>query len=174
MNQKHPLRATRESSCGFTLIELMIVVAVVGILAAIAYPAYTDSVLKGRRAQGRTAVVQLLQQQERYMTQRNCYLAFSTNQTTGAATVTASTECGVTAATTVPFKIFSGDALANSHYILSAQACPAASAATAPSIADCVQAVATPIRPDPAGGDLRMTSTGAKDCTGTTSRLCWP
>jgi type IV pilus assembly protein PilE len=38
---------------GFTLIELMIVVAVVGILAAIAYPSYQDSVRKSRRADAR-------------------------------------------------------------------------------------------------------------------------
>ena len=62
---------------GFTLIELMIVVAIVAILAAVAYPAYTESVRKGKRAQGRTALAELLQQQERFMTQRNCYLAFT-------------------------------------------------------------------------------------------------
>ena len=75
-------------SAGFTLIELMIVVAIIGILAAVAYPAYTDSVLKGRRAQGRAAVAQLIQQQERYITQRNCYLGFTTNSSTGVATAT--------------------------------------------------------------------------------------
>ena len=50
-------------SHGFTLIELMIVVAIVAILASIAYPSYKDSVLKSRRAEARTALSELLQQQ---------------------------------------------------------------------------------------------------------------
>jgi len=72
---------------GFTLIELMIVVAVIAILASIAYPAYRDSVLKGKRAAGRAALAELLQQEERYMTQQNTYLSFTN---TGGTTVPAS------------------------------------------------------------------------------------
>ncbi len=163
---------------GFTLIELMIVVAVIGILAAVAYPAYTDSILKGRRAQGRTAVAELLQQQERYMTQRNCYLAFTTSGA-GTATATApspATACGGVTATTVPFKTFAGDSLASASYLMSATACPSGSGSS--SIAECVQVVATPIKTDAAAGNLTMTSTGAKSCSGTAAstnpRLCWP
>jgi type IV pilus assembly protein PilE len=54
-------------SRGFTLIELMIVVAVIGILAAVAYPSYTDSVRKSRRSDGLAALMngQLLQEKYR-------------------------------------------------------------------------------------------------------------
>ncbi len=51
---------------GFTLIELMIVVAIVGILAAIAYPNYQDSVRKGRRNDGQTALLDAAQKMELY------------------------------------------------------------------------------------------------------------
>lgn len=51
---------------GFTLIELMIVVAVVGILAAIAYPAYQDYVRKARRADAMNALAEVRIEQEKY------------------------------------------------------------------------------------------------------------
>lgn len=50
---------------GFTLIEIMIVVAIIGILAAIAFPNYTEYVRKGRRAEARTALLKVAQWMER-------------------------------------------------------------------------------------------------------------
>ncbi len=59
---------------GFTLIELMIVVAIVGILAAIAYPAYRDQVQKSHRADGKTALLMGVQLAERFFTQNGTYV----------------------------------------------------------------------------------------------------
>ena len=50
---------------GFTLVELMIVVAIVAILAAIGYPSYQNSVQKSRRADGRAALQEAAARQER-------------------------------------------------------------------------------------------------------------
>ena len=171
---------------GFTLIEVMITVAIVGILAAIAYPSYQNSVLKGRRAQARTAITDLLLQEERFASQQNCYLAF-TSTSAGAGTVTTpptpATACGGASAlpANVPFRILSSDSGSSSYY-LSATACTAGSGVT--SIADCVQVTATPINADKDVNTISATSTGIKSCTDNSNsaiattdavfKLCWP
>lgn len=149
---------------GFSLIELMIVVAIVAILASIAYPAYTDSILKGKRAEGRTALTELMQQQERFMTQTNSYCAFT--NTSGVTAV-------VAGCTSVPFKTFSGDNASNAAYYLSADACPPSTTATAADMRECVRLSAVPIRNDAAAGTLQLLSTGEKACTGANSTVCW-
>jgi len=149
-----------KSASGFTLIELMIVVAIVAILASIAYPSYISSVIKGRRASGRTALTELMQQQERYMTQNNTYCAFSNSGGTTAA---------VSGCTTVPFKTFSGDNSASPDYYLSAATCPN----TVFTVKECIQVQADPVKSDPEAGSLQILSTGTKTCTGTKTSVCW-
>ena len=62
---------------GFTLIELMIVVAVVAVLAAIALPSYQDAIRKGRRGQAKADLVEIAQLYERFRTVNNTYDAFA-------------------------------------------------------------------------------------------------
>ena len=59
---------------GFTLIELMIVVAIVGILAAVALPSYTQYVQRGDRASARAAMLEAQQFMERYYATSNTFV----------------------------------------------------------------------------------------------------
>lgn len=145
---------------GFTLVELMIVVAIVGILAGIAYPSYIDSVRKGKRAEGRAAVTSLLQQQERYFTQNNTYAEFTMGN----------------APTALALKDYSGDSgRATASYLLTAQVC-AAIGGVVPPIRDCVNIVATPqasVFTDPDVTSMAIDTQGRRVCTGANTSKCW-
>lgn len=62
---------------GFTLIELMITVAIIGILSAIALPAYQDSVAKSRRAEAVASLTEAAQRLEVYFSQNGSYCAIA-------------------------------------------------------------------------------------------------
>ncbi len=60
---------------GFTLVELMIVVAIIGILGAIAYPSYQSYVERSGRADGMAKLMEIMQAQERYASSNQVYTA---------------------------------------------------------------------------------------------------
>jgi type IV pilus assembly protein PilE len=60
---------------GFTLIELMIVVTVIGILSAIAYPSYRNYVTKARRSDVQQLMLDIVNRQEQYMLDVRNYTA---------------------------------------------------------------------------------------------------
>ncbi|MBT2325624.1 type IV pilin protein [Variovorax paradoxus] len=61
----------RRSVAGFTLIEVMIVVAIVSILAAIAYPSYLEFIRKSRRAEARAQLMETVQYMQRFYSQND-------------------------------------------------------------------------------------------------------
>lgn len=67
----------KNKTAGFTLIEIVIAVAIIAILTTIAYPSYQSSVQKSHRAQAKADLLALTQQLERWYTVNNTYATFS-------------------------------------------------------------------------------------------------
>ncbi|NYZ69016.1 type IV pilin protein [Endozoicomonas sp. SM1973] len=61
----------KKNKLGFSLVELLIVIAIIGILAAIGYPSYQEYVRQSMRADAQSALMQLANAMERYYTEQS-------------------------------------------------------------------------------------------------------
>jgi type IV pilus assembly protein PilE len=140
------MHGTLRKHSGFSLIELMITVAVVAILASIALPAYQEQVAKSKRAEGKSALLRAAQSLERYYTSNTTYAA------------PALSDAGINS--------YSGDVGADSAYTI-AFGLPAASATG-------FTLTATPTFTDANCGVLSITNTGVKTESGSKDvAYCW-
>ncbi|GBE08539.1 fimbrial protein precursor [bacterium BMS3Abin11] len=71
-NMSFPMKMKSDSK-GFTLIEVMIVVALIGILAALAYPSFRDSIRKSRRGDAQQGLMEIAQKLENFYARNATY-----------------------------------------------------------------------------------------------------
>jgi type IV pilus assembly protein PilE len=138
----------RPSVHGFTLIEILIALAIVGIITAIALTAYRDSQLRAGRTEGKNALMQVVSDQERYYSNNFSY----STKATPLATVPANTLLSLTG-----------------KYRVTVAACSGST------IASCFIATATPqsTQTTDTCANLTITSAGVRAASGGTVADCW-
>jgi type IV pilus assembly protein PilE len=155
----------RKSQHGFTLVELMVVVVIIGIIAAVAIPAYRGSVMKSNRSSAKAALLDLAARQEKYYTQYNTYAFDSTNTTL---TTLGAQLYGSGSTAALPFNIpATGPTL---YQVQAAGFTNSAATGTTPAY---FKITATPVngQQNDQCGSFSIDSTGAQTVSGTGS--CW-
>lgn len=137
---------SRRRQRGVTLMELMIVVVVVGILAAVGYPSYRKQSLRAARSEGRAALLAAASRQEQYFLDNKSYAA-------------SLSELGLTALTEGGKYQLAVDAETSGCPLTSCYALTAAPQGRQVDDGDC--------------GSLTLDANGTKGATGTTPSACW-
>ena len=148
---------------GFTLIELMIVVAIVTILAGISIPLYQNYMIKARRADAKAALSELSVWMERYYTAKSCYTTVDSNG-----------DCTASTAPALPFNVAPKSAY-NPSIPVPANNPAAFYGLTVVTTATSFTLTATPLskQPDTKCGALSLNNTNVKSAAYGTVAECW-
>ncbi len=160
------IRRRRQRSSGFTLVEVMIVVAIAAIIAMVAIPSYQEYITRSKRAAARQVLLEASQFLERNYTAAGCYDFADTPSClarSGSATVQPSTLLRAPSEGRASYVV--NWTFTNSGQAFTLTATPCATAGTCPAGGETTFA-------DPACGALTLTQTGLRGASGTLA-TCW-